>query len=403
MVSFKKKTTNINTFYQCYIYFCWLTLCSIFGSFSVVTCLHSRWYEATGFARCKIFKNRHQHQATSYMRTRKLKYRTSSITINMVLREDSNTTNYLIPFQIGDVNREAKIMNWGPKSNNPSSGSYSDGIIPINPSDDRQSSKVNFNRNDMTQRSPDTVKYFNLIDKLAPNDMIQKFVSSSPKHVQEAAKSTIMSLFGSMPGYALDAALVTTNAKLASLLFQMQITGYMFKNAEYRMSLTKSLKGLPKLPTNLMIKQDNVSFVPARGDFKTIGDVVVLTASGETVKVDVNELMTALGNEVQALRSELMLIKNQRENELRSNLLTYIEALPEKDLMNLTSDMTSDVLDAIKMLVDALMERLGVDNTGPEVIVQQSYGSLAQLCMWQLVIGYKLREYEALDGGASLD
>ena len=28
----------------------------------------------------------------------------------------------------------------------------------------------------------------------------------------------------------------------------MQLTGYMFKNAEYRMSLTRSLKGYPRLP-----------------------------------------------------------------------------------------------------------------------------------------------------------
>jgi len=30
-----------------------------------------------------------------------------------------------------------------------------------------------------------------------------------------------------MPNYALDAALITTNAKLANLLYQMQITGYL--------------------------------------------------------------------------------------------------------------------------------------------------------------------------------
>jgi hypothetical protein len=51
-------------------------------------------------------------------------------------------------------------------------------------------------------------------------------------------------LLGSLPNYALDAVMMTTSTKLANLFYQMQITGYMFKNAEYRMSLTKSLKGL---------------------------------------------------------------------------------------------------------------------------------------------------------------
>jgi hypothetical protein len=41
--------------------------------------------------------------------------------------------------------------------------------------------------------------------------------------------------------------------------------------------------------------------------------------------------------------------------------LTYIQALPENDLAKLTSDMSPEVLDSIHMLVDALMERLGIE------------------------------------------
>ena len=82
-----------------------------------------------------------------------------------------------------------------------------------------------------------------MVEKLAPNEMLQKFSLNAPKPIQEAVKSTIMSILGSLPSYALDAALVTTNSRLANLMFQMQMTGYMFKNAEYRMSLTRSLKG----------------------------------------------------------------------------------------------------------------------------------------------------------------
>jgi hypothetical protein len=49
------------------------------------------------------------------------------------------------------------------------------------------------------------------------------------------------------------------------------------------------------------------------------------------------------------------------------------------------------------------MHSLGVDVTGPEVVIQQSVGQLAQLCMWQMVVGYKLREVEASEKGVSLD
>jgi hypothetical protein len=90
---------------------------------------------------------------------------------------------------------------------------------------------------------PTASKYFKMVESLAPNDMLLKFTRTAPKHVQEAAKSTILNILGSLPNYALDAALITTNTKLANLLYQMQMTGYMFKNAEYRMSLTRGLKG----------------------------------------------------------------------------------------------------------------------------------------------------------------
>lgn len=56
-----------------------------------------------------------------------------------------------------------------------------------------------------------------------------------------------------------------------------------------------------------------------------------------------------------------------------------------------------------RLLVDALMERLGIDMTGPELMVSQQLGALAQLCMWQIVVGYKLRELEAFEKGVALD
>lgn len=65
--------------------------------------------------------------------------------------------------------------------------------------------------------------------------------------------------------------------------------------------------------------------------------------------------------QVEELRTELALVRDSRETELRSNLLTYIQALPEKELVKLTADMSDDVLESIRMLVNALMERLGVE------------------------------------------
>ena len=46
---------------------------------------------------------------------------------------------------------------------------------------------------------------------------------------------------------------------------------------------------------------------------------------------------------------------------ISQNLLTFIQALPEKELKRLTSDMSTEVMDSIKMLVNALMEKMGVE------------------------------------------
>jgi hypothetical protein len=122
-----------------------------------------------------------------------------------------------------------------------------DGIIPTGPESlARIEHKVNQNVNVKileASNNAEAAKYFKMIESLEPNDMLTKFAKSAPKHVQEAAKGTILNMLGNLPNYALDAALITTNTKLANLLYQMQMTGYMFKNAEYRMSLTKMLKG----------------------------------------------------------------------------------------------------------------------------------------------------------------
>ena len=52
-------------------------------------------------------------------------------------------------------------------------------------------------------------RYFDMVEKLTPNDMLQKFAKTAPRNVQEAAKSTVMSILGNLPNYALDAALVS--------------------------------------------------------------------------------------------------------------------------------------------------------------------------------------------------
>ncbi len=251
-------------------------------------------------------------------------------------------------------------------------------------------------------------KYARMVQDLTPNEMLMKFAEKSPKNVQEAAKSTVMQILGNLPTYALDAALMTTSTKLANLIYQMQLTGYMLKNAEYRYSLTKSLRGLPKLPEPGVMKQGNFSAkaseVGRSEDISISGDITVTdNATGQQAVFDAEELASSLSKEVDALRTELALIRGQREKELQSNLLTYVQALPEQELVKLSSGMSEDVMESFNLLVDALMEKLNINKDGPEVAVQQSMSAMAQLCMWQLTVGYRLREIESFETGNAFE
>ena len=75
------------------------------------------------------------------------------------------------------------------------------------------------------QRNP----YLAVVTKLSPSEIISKFTSTAHPGVQNAVRSTILGLIGGLPKMAFETTTVTTGQKLASLMFQLQMTGYMFK------------------------------------------------------------------------------------------------------------------------------------------------------------------------------
>lgn len=121
------------------------------------------------------------------------------------------------------------------------------------------------------------------------------------------------------------------------------------------------------------------------------------TESSTAIEVDAAAYMSELRSEVSKLRDELALIQKKRdEEELNKDLLTFIRTLPPQELKSLTSTMSPDVLVAMKGLVNAVMSGIGGDEgpIQPETVTEQSAEAMAQLCMWQLVIGYNLRTLE---------
>lgn len=236
--------------------------------------------------------------------------------------------------------------------------------------------------------------FFDIVSQLSPSELIGRFAKTSPKYVQEAVRTTILGLLGSIGKYAFETATVTSAERLANLMFQLQMTGYMFKNAEYRLGLARSLEGVPSLSESA--DADESAATP------TIeGKIRVKISEGMEVEVDADAYMAELRSEVEELRAELARAQSEANGEEaarlaegEADLLAYVRSMPEEQMRSLTSEVSEDVLDAMKRLVAAVMSGMGASEVSPNTLMQQSGSAMAQLCMWQLVVGYNLREME---------
>lgn len=207
-------------------------------------------------------------------------------------------------------------------------------------------------------------------------------------------------------------------------MFQLQMTGYMFKNAEYRLSMSQSL-GMSsslllaggededdplvsgKIKGKLKIKYGK------KGEASTQETPSEKTDDGMEIEVDAAAYMSELRDEVSRLRDELTETKESKDEALRKDLLLYIRTLPAQELKALTNTMSQDVLVCMKGLVQAVLAGIGDGKIGPDTVTEQSGEAMAQLCMWQLAVGYNLRELEvreemkqnmnALMGGSTED
>ena len=87
---------------------------------------------------------------------------------------------------------------------------------------------------------PDNL-YFEQMSNISAPDLIKRFAETAPPEVQKAFRATIASLMGNLPPQVGEVSIMSTGMNVASLMYSMQMTGYMFRNAEYRRTLVQSL------------------------------------------------------------------------------------------------------------------------------------------------------------------
>jgi len=222
-------------------------------------------------------------------------------------------------------------------------------------------------------------RYFKAIKEVEGPELVKEFASTAPPEVQTAVKLTISQLLGNLPPQVAESVIETKGQSLASLMFSMQMTGYMFRNAEYRRSLKQSIN-----PS----ETPNTALPAVRGTIK------VKFGEGLETEVDASSYMAELRSEVEGLRESLALAKQKEEDGGEMALIKYIQSLGPENGKELTSEVTPDVLEAMGQLVASLLIDMNVTS---DMTASAPVGKVRELLITQLVTGYKLRELEVRD------
>jgi len=63
--------------------------------------------------------------------------------------------------------------------------------------------------------------------------------------VVDAMRQTVKNMLGVLPAQFFEVTVTTVGENLAQLMYSVMMTGYMFRNAQYRMELGSSMAALP--------------------------------------------------------------------------------------------------------------------------------------------------------------
>lgn len=248
---------------------------------------------------------------------------------------------------------------------------------------------------------------------LSSKEIISQFEKNASPRVKEAAGKTIVTLLGTVgTSSSVDIVVILPMQELASLVFQMQLTGYMFKDAEYRLSLSDSLQDVQEA-----LSPETLHASP------TIEGNITVDIGGTKVHVNADAYMAELRNKVQAMSEELAELKQGMRESPEKDLMTYIKTLPELEsekLQKFVNNISPEVIDAMKTSVKMIISRVAGPGaviesstpalvkfkyfmyllTGGKKLVRQSGRQLGTICLSQLAVGYNLREMEYLQQNA---
>ncbi|GMH64678.1 hypothetical protein TrRE_jg6840 [Triparma retinervis] len=337
---------------------------------------------------------------------------------------------------------------------------------------------------------------FDMMSSMTPSQVITDFMMTAQPLVINAMSDAVAGLVGGMgtnKAMGIGVVAKVKGEKLGALCFQLQMTGYMFRNAEYVLALKElmsieahdvaeykrafekidkdesgfiernEIEGMlrevygvdpPEFEQNTFLRffdannDGKISWVefekglgvvnsemaagavskqfqfPQGGEPSSDDDddlppdisptisglISVELEDGKTIEVEAKDYVKSLRAEAEALKEALK--REARDDTANMGLTTgldpgaptaggglggYLSSLNQDNVKALTEGITPDVVDTMRMLVKYVLgggpSKAGAIDMDQEVDIPA--GALQQLCLWQLVLGYRLREKEA--------
>ncbi|KAL0737643.1 hypothetical protein Bca4012_013853 [Brassica carinata] len=203
-----------------------------------------------------------------------------------------------------------------------------------------------------------------------PSDSSAEFTLPSGNLVVDAMRQTVTSMIGTLPPQFFAVTVTSVAENLAQLMMSVLMTGYMFRNAQYRLELQQSLDqvALPQPPRDQ--RADDQDYAP--GTQKNVsGEVIRWNNISGPEKIDARKYIELLEAEIEQLNRQV-----GRKSEL-------------------TSTAGEDVAVAMNAFIKRL---LAVSDTDPKQmktnVTETSATDLAKLLYWLMVVGYSIRNIE---------
>lgn len=217
-------------------------------------------------------------------------------------------------------------------------------------------------------------------------EFMELFVKRAPQQVVDAMRQTVTNMIGTLPPQFFAVTVTTVAENLAQLMYSVMMTGYMFKNAQYRLELQQSLEqvALPEVQE----KKDVPDYAP--GTQKNVsGEVIRWNHVSGPERIDAKKYIELLEAEIEELNRQVGWKSTNGPNEL----LDYLKSLEPQNLKDLTSSAGEDVVLAMNTFIKRLLAVSDADQMKTKV-TETTAPELVKLLYWLMVVGYSIRNIE---------